>query len=115
MFFAITCFDRPGSAQLRGKLLPNHLRYLEGQGKKVHVGGPLKDPVDGSMVGSLYIVDVASYDEARDFIAGEPLQVADLFESTTIRGWTQMQPEISPGANELTAQELERDLKASGS
>lgn len=115
MFFAITCFDRPGSSQLRGKLLPDHLRYLEGQGSKVHTGGPLKDPVDGSMVGSLYIVDVAGYDEARQFIEGEPLHKAGLFESMTVRGWTQMQPEIMPGANELTAQELERQLQANGS
>ena len=115
MFFVITCFDRPGSSQLRGKLLPDHLRYLEGQGNKVHTGGPLKDPVDGGMVGSLYIVDVASYDEARAFIEGEPLQKAGLFESMTVRGWTQMQPEVSPGANELTAQELERQIQASGS
>ncbi len=114
MYFAITCFDRPGSALLRGKHLPDHLRYLEGQGAKVHTGGPLRDPVDGSMVGSLYIINVASYDEARAFIEGEPLNKAGLFESMVVRGWVQMQPEITPGANELTAQELERDLKAGG-
>ncbi len=33
------------------------------------------------MVGSLYIINVASYDEAREFIAGEPLNKAGLFES----------------------------------
>ena len=115
MYFAITCFDRPGSAQLRGKHLPSHLRYLEDQGEKVHTGGPLKDPVDGSMVGSLYIINVASYDEARQFIEGEPLNKAGLFESMMVRSWIQMQPEVTPGANELTAQELERDLIASGS
>ena len=115
MYFAITCFDRPGSAQLRGKHVPDHLRYLEAQGAKVHTGGPLKDPLDGSMVGSLYIIDVADYNEAREFIENEPLHKAGLFESMTVRGWQQMQPEITPGANELTAQEFERQLKESGS
>ncbi len=108
MFFVITCFDRPGAAQVRGKMLPDHLRYLEEQADKVHAGGPLKDPIEGSMVGSLYIVDVPDYDAARQFIGGEPLQKARLFESMTVRGWTQMQPEVTPGANELTAQEVER-------
>ena len=115
MYFAITCFDRPGAAQLRGKNIPAHLRYLEAQGAKVHTGGPLKDPVDGSMVGSLYIIDVASYEEARAFIEGEPLHQAGLFESMMVRGWMQMQPEITPGANELTAQEFERQMEESGS
>ncbi len=67
------------------------------------------------MVGSLYIINVASYDEAREFIEGEPLNKAGLFESMMVRSWIQMQPEVTPGANELTAQELERDLIASGS
>ncbi len=115
MYFVITCFDLPGSAQLRGKHLPDHLRYLEGQRAKVHIGGPLKDPISGSMVGSLYIINVASYDEAREFIAGEPLNKAGLFESMVVRSWIQMQPEVTPGANELTAQELERDMIAGGS
>lgn len=113
MYFAIICFDRPGSTQIRGKHIPAHLRYLEAQGEKVHTGGPLKDPVDGSMVGSLYIIDVESYEEARAFIEAEPLHKAGLFESMTVRSWMQMQPEITPGSNELTAQEFERQLKES--
>ena len=30
-----------------------------------------------------------------------------------VRGWMQIQPEIEPGANEATAQTLERQLKDS--
>lgn len=113
MYFAVICYDRPGSSEVRGKMIPAHLRYLEQQAPKVHTGGPLKDPTTGAMVGSLYIIDVEGYAQAREFIAKEPLNKADLFESITVRAWMQMQPEIEPGANEATAQEFERQLRES--
>ncbi len=111
MYFTVIAFDRPGASQLRAKTIPEHLRYLEQQGSKVHTGGPLRNPTDGNMVGSLYIVNVENYEEARKFIESEPLHKAGLFESIMVRGWTQMQPEIEPGANEATAQEFERQLR----
>ena len=113
MFFVVMCFDRPGSSQVRADNIPAHLRYLEQQGPKVHTGGPLKHPDTGALLGSLYIIDVESYEAARRFIEDEPLQKAGLFESTIVRGWMQMQPEIEPGANEATAKEFERQLKES--
>ena len=113
MFFVVMCFDRPGSEQVRAENIPDHLRYLEKQGSKVHTGGPLKNPATGAMLGSLYIIDVASYEEAQQFIEDEPLHKAGLFESMMVRGWMQMQPEIEPGANEATAREFERQLKES--
>lgn len=114
MYFAVICYDRPGFTEVRGRAIPDHLRYLERQGSKVHTGGPLKDPSTGAMVGSLYIIDVEGYAEARQFIADEPLNKADLFESITVRAWMQMQPEIEAGANEATAKEFERQLRESG-
>ena len=114
MYFAVICHDRPDTGTLRGKTIPDHLRYLQQQGSRVHTGGPLKDPSTGGMVGSLYIINVDGYAEARQFIADEPLNKADLFESITVRAWMQMQPEIEPGANEATAQEFERQLRESG-
>ncbi len=113
MFFAIVCHDRPGAELLRGEHLPQHLRYLEAQHSMLRTGGPLKHPETGSLVGSLYIIDAADYAAAQDFIKNEPLNRAGVFESLEIRGWMQMQPEITPGANELTAQELERQLQES--
>ena len=61
MFFVVMCFDRPGSAQVRAENIPDHLRYLEKQGPKVHTGGSLKDLVTGAMLGSLYIIDVEAF------------------------------------------------------
>ena len=103
MLFTVTCFDRPGSAQLREEKLPDHLHYLGSQGTKLHAGGPLTDPVDGSTVGSLYIADVGSYDEARALVADEPLRKAGLCESVTVRGWTEMKPTATSAAGEAAA------------
>lgn len=114
MYFAIICFDRPGTSMLRTKAAPAHLRYLVEHGSEVHTGGPLLDPNEGAMVGSLYVINVKDYEAARNFIDSEPLNQAGLFESIIIRGWTQMQPEIEPGANEATAEEFDRLALASG-
>lgn len=111
MYFAIICFDRPASQHIRELHAAEHLRYLEGRKAAVHSGGPLLDPQTGAMEGSLYVIDVDGYDAAREFIAAEPLAKAGLFESATIRRWTQMQPETVEGANELMAQELDRQRK----
>ena len=96
---------------MRAERIPAHLGYLEQQGKTVHTGGPLEDPETGVMLGSLYIIDVASDADARKVTEEEPLHKAGLFESMMIRGWMQMQPEIQPGANEATAREFERQLR----
>ena len=114
MYFAVICFDRPGTSMLRTKTAAAHLRYLVEKASEVHTGGPLLDPKEGGMVGSLYVINVTDYEAARRFIEGEPLNQAGLFESITIRGWTQMQPEIKPGANEATAAEFDRLAQASG-
>lgn len=99
---------------LRAKTAAAHLRYLVENASRVHTGGPLLDPHEGAMIGSLYVVKVENYEAARQFIEEEPLNRAGLFESIVIRGWTQMQPESEPGANEATAQEFDRLQKASG-
>lgn len=114
MYFAIICFDRPGTSMLRTKTAPAHLRYLVEHAANVHTGGPLLDPNEGGMIGSLYVINVKDYEAARKFIDGEPLNQAGLFESIAIRGWTQMQPEIERGANEATAAEFDRLAQASG-
>lgn len=114
MYFAVICFDRPGTSMLRTKTAAAHLRYLVENAPQVHTGGPLLDPNGGGMIGSLYVVNVEDYAAAQKFIEGEPLNQAGLFESIMIRGWTQMQPEIEPGANAATADEFDRLQKASG-
>ena len=86
--FAITCFDKPDSLDLRMATRPTHLVYLEGQLKDgvVLMAGPLLDENDKPN-GSLVLVETADRAGAEAFAAGDPYARAGLFASTEIRPW----------------------------
>ena len=86
--FAITCFDKPDSLDLRMATRPTHLVYLEGQLKDgvVLMAGPLLDENDKPN-GSLLLVETADRAGAEAFAAGDPYARAGLFASTEIRPW----------------------------
>ena len=66
--FAITCFDKPDSLDLRMATRPTHLVYLEGQLKDgvVLMAGPLLDENDKPN-GSLLLVETADRAGAEAF------------------------------------------------
>ena len=86
--FAITCFDKPDSLELRMATRPTHLVYLEGQQKDgvLLMAGPLLDENDKPN-GSLLLVETADRAAAEAFAAGDPYAKAGLFASTEIRPW----------------------------
>jgi uncharacterized protein YciI len=86
--FAITCFDKPNSLELRMATRPTHLVYLQGQldAGVVLMAGPLLD-ADDKPNGSLLLVETADRAAAEAFAAGDPYAKAGLFASTDIRPW----------------------------
>jgi uncharacterized protein len=113
MYFAILCFDKPGTGELRETTRPAHLAYLKQHRDKMHLGGPFEDD-EGGIVGTLFIIDVESHAAAVAFTENEPFHKAGLFESVLVRRWRQMQPEVSPGANASSAIEAEMQLREEG-
>ena len=86
MLFVITAFDRPGALELRLKVRPAHLRYLEDRATQVRVGGPLLNENEQPM-GSLLIVEAADRAAAEAFAAGDPYRREGVFEKVEIRPW----------------------------
>ncbi len=86
MHYVIQTEDKPNAFDLRAAQRPAHLDYLKEQSAIVLAAGPFLDDED-RMIGSLFIVDVASKEEARRFAENDPFAKAGLFASTTIRRW----------------------------
>jgi uncharacterized protein len=87
MLYAVICTDKPNSLALRQANRPEHLDYLEGLGNALVHAGPFLNPVDGTMNGSLIVVEAASLEAARQIVAEDPFARAGLFAAVEIRPW----------------------------
>ena len=85
MIYALICHDKPDAIETRKANRDAHLAYVEETGVVV-LGGPFLDE-DGTMCGSLLLLEVGSLDEAKTWAAGDPYAKADLFEHTTLKEW----------------------------
>lgn len=81
--FVLHCVDKPNALELRIATREAHLAYVGGQKDKLKLAGPMLD-ADGSMAGSMLILDVADLAEAQAFAAGDPYNKAGLFERVDI-------------------------------
>ena len=86
MLFALICTDKPASLELRLRVRPEHVAYLNGLGAKMKTAGPFLDSV-GEPNGSLVIVEADDIGGAHAIAAGDPYAKAGLFAATDIRPW----------------------------
>jgi len=86
MHFVIHALDRAAAGDLRARTRPEHLSYVNRF--DLTFGGPMFDE-DGTMCGSLIVVEVEDRAAAEAFAAGDPYVKAGLFEQVTI---TAMKP-----------------------
>lgn len=87
MLFVAVCLDKPGHLALRTATRDAHLAWLKSLGDAVRVGGPFLDPAEGSMIGSMLIVEAETFEAAGALFAEDPYAKAGLFASTEIRPW----------------------------
>lgn len=92
MHFAIICFDKPGSGEIRKNARPAHLAFLEKHRPQILVTGPMLAEDGETPNGSLLILDFADLAAAKAFAAGDPYNQAGLFESVTIKPWRKVFP-----------------------
>lgn len=86
MLFALICTDKPGSVELRMKMRPDHLAFLDRLGAAVKGAGPFTDDA-GSPTGSLILVEAENRSAVETLAAGDPYAKAGLFSSVEIRPW----------------------------
>lgn len=86
MLFALLCTDKPNSIDLRMKVRPEHLAYLESLGSAMKAAGPFLTD-ESSPTGSLVIIEAADRKAAETIAANDPYAKAGLFASVEIKAW----------------------------
>jgi uncharacterized protein len=85
MLWTIHCLDRPNCLDLRLATRPRHVDYLGKAKDKIMFCGPLLSEDGQTMLGSMFVLNVASRAEAEAFSKGDPYSAAGLFETVVIR------------------------------
>lgn len=87
MPWMIETYDKEGCADLRSRLRPAHLDYLEAHKNLLLACGAKLDDAGETASGGLYLLDVESRQEAQAFIEGDPFHKGHLFEKVTVLRW----------------------------
>jgi uncharacterized protein len=84
MLYTFFLLDKPGALAQRTEIRPEHKAYLAAKAEQIAFAGPLLSDDGKTMVGSLLVIDFASREEARRWLADEPFTRAGVYASTTI-------------------------------
>ncbi|MCP9970031.1 YciI family protein [Actinomadura madurae] len=85
MEFFVYHRDRPGSRELREKLLEEHWSYMDRYAAEMIARGPTFD--GETLTGSVHIVDLPDPAAARAFAFDEPCYQAGAYRDVLIRRW----------------------------
>lgn len=80
--FMFTCIDGEKTRPLRSKHLFGHLDHIEANNDKYRLAGPMK--ANNEFVGSFFLVEADSEEEAWDIMRGDPYISSDMYESVTV-------------------------------
>jgi len=90
MIFAILLIDRPGTAELRIQVRPEHRAYLGKLADKMAFAGPLTSEDGKTTVGSLLVMDFPSKADVEACLSNEPFTKAGVYEKPVIHAFSNM-------------------------
>ena len=85
MLVSVYCKDSGGSAELRQSKLSERRQYVETIEDKIKLVGPIMGPDGKEMVGSLWIFEVDSLDEADEILKADPYYRAGVWQEIDVR------------------------------
>ncbi len=93
MIYVLRLLDKPGAAELRARLRPQHKAYLGAVGECIAFAGPLTHDDGLTMIGSLLAIDFDSRDAAQAWLAAEPFTRAGLYASVEVYAFVNLWPQ----------------------
>lgn len=93
MIYTFTLIDKPGSADLRQRVRPEHKAYLAGVADRMAFAGPLTHDDGVTMIGSLLAIDFESREAASAWLSAEPFTRAGLYASISIYAFVNLWPQ----------------------
>ena len=83
--FLVLCWDGPGSAESRNRVLEGHLDYVEQHYDKYLVCGPLRNPGQDELIGSFFLVNAPSAEEAEALVSGDPYVKSGMYAEIRVQ------------------------------
>jgi uncharacterized protein len=77
--FAIFTWDAPGSAAPRATAQQAHMQHIDTVFDKIAIAGPIRDD-EGNSIGSLFVLKVATSEEAEAILRADPYFKAGVWE-----------------------------------
>ncbi len=100
MLWVVSCVDKPNTATARESVLQPHRDYLASQKKILVLAGATQSDDGATAIGSLFVLNVNSREEAKKFSDGDPFTQKGVFAEIKIvrmrKG--QWNPEAAEGA-----------------
>jgi uncharacterized protein YciI len=93
MIYTFILMDKPGAAELRQRVRPEHKAYLGAMAERIAFAGPLTSDDGQTMVGSLLAIDFDSRAAAEAWLAGEPFTRAGLYASVSVQAFVNLWPQ----------------------
>jgi len=93
MIFAILLMDRPGTAELRIQVRPEHRAYLGQQADRMAFAGPLTSEDGKTTVGSLLVMDFPCKADVEAWLSDEPFTKAGVYEKPIIHAFNNSWPQ----------------------
>lgn len=90
MKFVILFEDAPGTSDIRTKLMPDHLSFLDKNAADIQSAGPLFDAQSGQGAGGLWLVEAKSWEAAQTLVEADPFWPTGLRQSVRILQWKQV-------------------------
>jgi uncharacterized protein YciI len=87
MPYIIETWDKPDHLDLRLRVRQDHIRFLESEVQKLLAAGAKLSDDGETMLGTIYIVDVETREEAEEFVSRDPFTIAGLPQEVKIRRW----------------------------
>ena len=90
MIYAILLMDRPGTAELRIQVRPDHRAYLGKISDRMAFAGPLTSEDGKTVIGSLLAIDFPSRADVDAWLKEEPYTMAGVYEKPIIHVFNNM-------------------------
>ena len=87
MAYFVYCRDRPGSLELRSRLVEEHWSFMDGYAEAMIARGPTMAADGTTPTGSLHLVELPDADAVRVFAFDEPNYRAGVYEEVLVRRW----------------------------
>jgi uncharacterized protein len=85
--------DKPGAAELRQRVRPEHKAYLAQVADRIAFAGPLTHDDGVQMIGSLLAIDFHSREAAMAWLADEPFTRAGLYAGIEVHAFVNLWPQ----------------------